>query len=113
MKYPKLNNIVKYYEKNEERVLSRYQSMVYDHITRECEYVSDDKVPPYVWTIIFEYSFDTYFKSHVKKGNGQYPTEELLTWVKGNYRKLEAQFVSEHSLNYSPIDLLKFILSKY
>jgi hypothetical protein len=116
MKYSKLNNIVKYYEKNEDVVLEKYESYVYDLINPRLDSECDtSKVVPqsYISYIIGRYSIDTYFKSYVKKGKGDYPTGDLINWVRSNYKQLEVEFVKVHTLNYAPIDLLKFILSKY
>ena len=116
MKYSKLDNIVKYYEKNEDMVLEKYHSYVYDQINPRLDSECDTSkvVPqPYIFYVIGQYSIHTYFKSYVKKGKGDYPTGDLCNWIRSNYKQLEAEFVAEHSLNYSPVDLLKFILSKY
>ena len=113
-KYSKLKDIVKYYEKNQEVVLEKYHSYVYDQINprldSEC---NTSKVVPqsYISYIIGRYSIDTYFKSYVKKGKGDYPTGDLMTWVRTNFRTLEMEY--NGTLNYNPIDMLEFILNQY
>jgi len=109
-KYNKLKEIVKYYEKNEDVILEKYQSYVYDTLNRECK-VSKDDVQPYMSYVLFQYSYDTYFKSYVKKGKGDYPTTELMRWVIKNFNQLEMEY--NGTLNYAPIDMLKFILNEY
>jgi len=108
--YSKLKNIVKYYEKNEEVVLEKYQSYVYDLLNSEAD-TSKVEPEPYINYIIGRYSIDTYFKSYVKKGKGDYPTSDLMKWVRTNFKQIEEDF--NGTLNYSPIDMLKFILNEY
>ena len=109
--YTKTTKIVDYYKKNEEELLKSYESYVYDILNLECK-VSKDIVSPFMCHIIFRYSYDTYFKSVVKKGKGDYPTKELLRWVSSNFKRLEMEF-NNGDLNYRPIDMLEFILCEY
>lgn len=109
--YSKLKDIVKYYEKNEEEVLIRYDSYIWDLLHSEAD-TSNVEPQSYISYIIGRYSIDTYFKSYVKKGKGDYPTGDLMKWVSSNFRKLEMEY-NNGDLNYRPIDMLEFILNEY
>ena len=109
--YSKLKDIVKYYEKNQEVVLEKYHSYLYDLTNSEAD-TSNVEPQSYISYIIGQYSIDTYFKSYVKKGKGDYPTGDLMKWVRSNFRTLEMEY-NNGDLNYRPIDMLKFILNEY
>jgi len=107
-KYSKLKDIVTYHNENETEVLSRYKSYLYDLYNSEGD--TTNVVPePYECYIIGRYSIDTYFKSVVKKGKGDYPTGDLMKWVRQNYNDLNEIYNSndDHST------LLEFILRTY
>jgi len=114
-KYSKLNDILKYYEKNEKQIQEKYENYVYDlknpRLDCECD---TSKLEPshFICYALFQYSYDTYFKSFVKKGKGEYPTIELMRWVRINIKDLQEEFWNG-TLNYQPIDMLKFILNEY
>jgi hypothetical protein len=114
MKYSKLNNIVKYYEKNQEEVYKRYSSYVYDQLNSEGD-TSKVTPEPYVSYIIGRYSIDTYFKSVVKKGKGDYPTGDLMKWVRNTYTQLDLEYrgTISSNLEYSVTDMLKYVLDQY
>ena len=84
-KYSKLKDIVKYYEKNEDKLISSYT----DKIHRYAGYQTIDSEGPFTPPthnlhsfedfIVFSYSYRRYSKTLFKKGGGTFKNEDFPT----------------------------------
>jgi hypothetical protein len=93
--YSKLKNIVNYYEKNEQELISGYISKLQNHLDPypEGPYQEPEKGPhSFEDYIVFSYTHKKYFKSLYKKHNGTFhykdiPTCELMDYIKNITRE--------------------------
>ena len=127
-KYKKLNDIVKYYEKNEQELISKYESKLYDHLDPfpEGPYQEPDKGPhSFEDYIVFSYTHKKYFRKLYKIHNGRFehkdiPTCNLMDYIDNITREdITNEMVREYTRkgNKSVItlnsDKLKSLLQSY
>ena len=127
-KYSKLDEIVKYYDKNEQELISSYESKLCNHLDPypEGPYQEPEKGPhSFEDYIVFSYTHKKYFKSLYKKHNGTFkyndiPTCDLMDYITRITREdITNEMVREYTRkgNKSVITLngykLKTLLSFY
>jgi urocanate hydratase len=92
MKYSKLKDIVKYYEKNEEKLITGYTNSIHRYAGYQSIDCEGPFTPPtYDYSsfesfVVFSYSYKRYKRTLFKKGGGTFryedlPTHDLMKYV--------------------------------
>ena len=102
MKYSKLKDIVKYYEKNEEDLISRYTNALHAYAGYQTIDSEGPFTPPtYTYYsfesyIILHYSYKRYKRTLFKKGGGTFNKKDFPTINLMNY----VDSITEDKINY-------------